>query len=116
MGGPCSNLSVGTSSTSRWTAVTRFLTGWFFFVGFLLPSWTSTVLTRPSSECSSLLTRRNQPGKDLVTAVQRPVLLVPADKLEQGPPEPREQPHQVGLAEVLPGRVQNLPGPQSSKP
>ena len=31
-------------------------------------------------------------------------------------PEPREQPHQLGLAEVLPGRVRNLPGPRSSKP
>ena len=29
-------------------------------------------------------------------------------------PEPREQPHQLGLAEVLPGRVRNLPGPRSS--
>ena len=51
------------------------------------------------------LSKRNQPVKDLVTAVQRLVLLVPADELEQGPPEPREQPQQVGLAEVLPGRV-----------
>ena len=33
-------------------------------------------------------TKRNQPAKDLVTAVQRLVLLVPADELEQGPPEP----------------------------
>ena len=33
-------------------------------------------------------TRRNQPGKDLVTAVQRLVLLVPADEMKQGPPEP----------------------------
>ena len=62
------------------------------------------------------LTKKNPPVKDLVTAVQRLVLLVPADELEQGPPEPREQPQQVGLAEVLPGRVQNLPGPRTSKP
>merc|ERR1711875_206436 len=62
------------------------------------------------------LTKRNLPTKNLVTAVQRLVLLIPADELEQGPPEPQEQPHQVGLAEVLPGRVRNLPGPQSSKP
>ena len=31
-------------------------------------------------------------------------------------PEPQEQPHQLGLAEVLPGRVRNLPGPRTSKP
>ena len=60
------------------------------------------------------LTKRNPPVKTLVTAVQRLVLLVPADELEQGPPEPQVQPQQVGLAEVLPGRVQNLPGPRSS--
>ena len=46
--GPCSNSSAGTSSTSRWTAVTRFFTGGLFFESFLLPSWTSTVLTIPS--------------------------------------------------------------------
>merc|ERR1712002_387733 len=31
-------------------------------------------------------------------------------------PEPRGQPQQVGLAEVLPGRVRNLPGPRTSRP
>ena len=51
------------------------------------------------------LTKRNPPVKNLITAVQRLVLLVPADELEQGPPEPQEQPQQVGLAEVLPGRL-----------
>ena len=34
------------------------------------------------------LSKRNQLIKDLVTAVQRLMLLVPADELEQGPPEP----------------------------
>ena len=31
-------------------------------------------------------------------------------------PEPRGQPQQLGLAEVLPGRVRNLPGLRTSKP
>ena len=30
-------------------------------------------------------------------------------------PEPRGQPQQVGLTEVLPGRVRNLPGPRTSR-
>ena len=34
--------------------------------------------------------------------------------LQQRPSPPREQPHQVGLAEVLPRRVRNLLGPRSS--
>ena len=46
------------------------------------------------------LTKRNPPVKNLVTAVQQLVLLVPADELEQGPPTTRGQPHQVGLADV----------------
>ena len=33
--------------------------------------------------------------------------------LQQRPSPPREQPHQVGLAEVLPRRVRNLLGPRS---
>ena len=81
----------------------------------LLPSADGLVRTVEVRLGNKKPTRRNLPGKDLVTAVQRLVLLVPADELEQGPPEPREQPHQVGLAEVLPGRVQNLPGPRSSQ-
>ena len=46
------------------------------------------------------LSKRNQLAKDLVTAVQRLVLLVPADELEQGPSTTRGQPQQVGLADV----------------
>ena len=46
------------------------------------------------------LSKRIPPVKNLVTAVQRLVLLVPADELEQGPPMTRGQPHQVGLADV----------------
>ena len=48
------------------------------------------------------LSKKNPPVKNLVTAVQRLVLLVPADEEEQGPPEalePRGQPNQ-GLADV----------------
>ena len=49
-----------------------------------------------------LAQRKNQPVKDLATAVQRLELLVPADEKEQGPPEalePRGRPNQ-GLADV----------------
>ena len=74
-------------------------------VSKLLPSDDGLMRTVEVQLGNKKPTRRNLPGKDLVTAVQQLVLLVPADELEQGPPEPREQPQQVGLAEVLPGRV-----------
>ena len=74
-------------------------------VSKLLPSDDGHVRTVEVQLGNKKPTNKNQPGKDLVTAVQRLVLLLPADELEQGPPEPREQPHQVGLAEVLPRRV-----------
>ena len=81
-------------------------------VSKLLPSDDGLVRTVEVQLGNKKLTKRNLPAKDLVTAVQRLMLLVPADELQQGPP--REQPQQVGLAEGLPRRVRNLLGPQSS--
>ena len=52
------------------------------------------------------LSKKNPPVKNLVTAVQRLVLLVPADELEQGPPKPRGRPLQKGFADDhLPAQV-----------
>ena len=82
------------------------------------------------------VSKKNHPVKSLITAVQGLVLLVPADEEQQGPPEeleapglpnpglsddqflprPRVLPQQVGLAEVMPGQAQNLPGSCTSRP
>ena len=69
-------------------------------------------------------TSRERPNKGSAEDPKQP------KELQQRPSPPQEWPHQVGLAdvnfdladiqinpaEVLPGRVRNLPGPQSSKP
>ena len=62
----------------------------------------------------------SRPGLSPVNPSSTPGALTSRGRPNKGPadgyllPEPREQPHQLGLAEVLPGRVRNLPGPQSS--
>ena len=67
-------------------------------VSKLLPSDDGLVRTVEVQLGNKKPTKRNLPGKDLVTAVQRLVLLVPAGELQQGPPMIRERPH-LGSAE-----------------
>ena len=55
-------------------------------VSKLLPSDDGLVRTVEVQLGNKKLTKRNLPAKDLVTAVQRLVLLVPVDELQQGPP------------------------------
>ena len=54
-------------------------------VSKLLPSDDGLVRMVEVQLGNKKLTKRNLPGKDLVTAVQRLVLLVPAGELQQGP-------------------------------
>merc|ERR1711867_140007 len=61
-------------------------------VSKLLPSDDGLVRTVEVQLGNKKLTKKNLPVKDLVTAVQRLVLLVPASKLEQGQLTARERP------------------------
>ena len=68
---------------------------------------------------------REQPSPRPAVCSKQPMLQQrsssPQGRPPKGPadshllPEPRGQPQQVGLAEVLPGRVRNLPGPRTSR-
>ena len=82
------------------------------------------------------VSKKNPPVKNLVTAVQRLVLLAPADEEQQGPPKeldapglpnpgtvgdqflsrPSMLPHQEGQPEVMPGPAQHRPGSRTSRP
>ena len=56
-------------------------------VSKLMPSKEGIVRTVEVQLGNRKVSKKNPPVKNLVTAVQRLVLLVPADKLEQGPLE-----------------------------
>ena len=72
-----------------------------YFLGPRLPLQPPKELWQGSS------TSREQPHPGLAEDPKQPVL-------QQRPLPPREQPHQGGLAEVLPRRVRNLLGPHTS--